>query len=231
MGIAQSIAPFADVLVAETMSTADEARAAVTAAAETGLPIWVSWTLDETRPVLRSGESIELAFQAISEVAGANLEACLFNCTSPEICTMAMPILRTLAPNLEIGAYVNGFCTAASGNGEYRDLSPEEYYEEFAARWIESGATIVGGCCGIFPPHIEVLDKRVRQSQTYGSLAEATAVDEYVRPRQRALRATPVSANLCSSSFSSASCGCGCRDEQSISKLQSVGPWVSREIL
>merc|ERR1712190_475341 len=181
----------------------DEARAAVTAAAETGLPIWVSWTLDETRPVLRSGESIELAFQAISEVAGANLEACLFNCTSPEICTTAMPILRSLAPNLEIGAYANGFCTAASGNGEYRDLSQEEYYEEFATKWIESGATIVGGCCGIFPPHIEVLEERLRKRQTSNSLAEGITPDEYVRVRRRAIRASPVSGNLCSASFGS----------------------------
>merc|ERR1712056_58069 len=84
----------------------DEARAAVTAAAETGLPIWVSWTLDENQPVLRSGESIELAFQAISEVAGANLEACLFNCTSPEICTVAMPIKAAHLAFIDAGAEV-----------------------------------------------------------------------------------------------------------------------------
>jgi S-methylmethionine-dependent homocysteine/selenocysteine methylase len=129
--IAKSIAPYSDVLLCETMSTADEARAAVTAAATTGLPIWVAWTLDENTPVLRSGESIQVAVDAIKSVPGANVQACLFNCTSPEICNIAMPILRDLVPGMRIGAYANGFMTAANGVGEYRDLSPEEY-DEFA---------------------------------------------------------------------------------------------------
>jgi len=150
----KSIAPFSDVLLCETMSTVDEGRAAATAAAETGLPVWVSWTLNEKEPVLRSGESIKDAFEAVEKVCGENLQACLFNCTSPEVITLALPILRDLAPKLRIGAYANGFCTADSGEGEYRDLSPAQYHDEFAMKWIASGATIVGGCCGIFPRHI-----------------------------------------------------------------------------
>lgn len=161
MTIAKSIAPFADLLLCETMSTVDEARAAATAAASTGLPIWVSWTLDEKRPVLRSGESIQEAFEAVKNIA--NLQVCMFNCSSPEMTTLAIPILHKLAApaGLRIGAYANGFVTAAGGSGDYRDLSPEEYYDEFASKWIESGATIVGGCCGIFPRHIAHLKQRV----------------------------------------------------------------------
>lgn len=158
MVIAKSIAPYSDLLLCETMSTVDEARAAVTAAASTGLPIWVSWTLDENKPVLRSGESIKEAFAAVKSVAGANLQAVLFNCTSPEIITVAMPMLRELAPDMPIGAYANGFCTAESGDGEYRDLNPEQYHE-FTQKWIASGATLVGGCCGVFPRHIAHLGK------------------------------------------------------------------------
>jgi len=157
--IAKSIAPYCDLLLCETMSTADEARAAVTAAANTDLPIWVSWTLKENEPVLRSGESINDAVEAVKSVKGAKIEACLFNCTSPESITAAMPILRELVPSMRIGGFANGFCTAESGQGEYRDLSPEEYYDSFVAKWIESGATIVGGCCGVFPAHIAHMRK------------------------------------------------------------------------
>jgi len=167
--IAAAIAPYADVLVCETMSTADEARAALTGAATTGLPVWVSWTLDENNPVLRSGESLEEAYEKLASVENAKLEAILCNCTSPEITSVALPILRKLAPHLQIGAYANGFCTAADGVGEYRDLSPTEYYE-FACQWIESGATILGGCCGIFPCHIAHLrDCRESVERTSGS--------------------------------------------------------------
>jgi len=162
--IAASIAPFSDVLLCETMSTADEARAALTAAAETGMRTWVSWTLDEQRPVLRSGESIEEAVAALAAVPGAErvLEACLFNCTSPEIMVAAMPMLRAAAPaSVQIGGYANGFLTASSGSGEYRDLDHDEYHDSFVSKWIASGATVVGGCCGIFPPHIAAIKKGV----------------------------------------------------------------------
>merc|ERR1719414_2736096 len=69
--IARTIAEYSDVLLCETMSTVDEARAACTAALETGLPVWVSWTLDEAKPVLRSGESIEAAFAVLADLPGA----------------------------------------------------------------------------------------------------------------------------------------------------------------
>jgi len=48
--IAAAIAPYSDVLLCETMSTAQEALAAATAASETGKPLWVSWALDEREP-------------------------------------------------------------------------------------------------------------------------------------------------------------------------------------
>ena len=41
-------------------------------------------------------------------------------------------------------------------SSEYRDISPEEYWGSFASQWLEDAGdgAIVGGCCGIFPPHI-----------------------------------------------------------------------------
>jgi S-methylmethionine-dependent homocysteine/selenocysteine methylase len=168
--IVKSIAPYSDLLVCETMSTADEARAAVTAMAVSGLPIWVSWTLNETKPVLRSGESIEAALAAVRSVKGAKIAGLLFNCTSPEIISVAMPMLRKLAPDMPIGAYANGFVTAGSGQGEYRDLSPAQYYDEFVSKWIASGATLVGGCCGVFPRHIAHVSKRLGFAEEAGEL-------------------------------------------------------------
>lgn len=169
--IAEAIAPFSDVLLCETMSTADEAKAAFTAAAATGLPVWVAWTLDEDKPAtLRSGESVAEAAAKLVEAApagkgGAGLEAVLFNCTSPEATSKAMPVLRAIFPDsVRIGGYANGFTTASSGSGEYRDLSEREYVD-FAAEWISSGATIVGGCCGIFPRHIAAIHSHVAPSR------------------------------------------------------------------
>jgi S-methylmethionine-dependent homocysteine/selenocysteine methylase len=62
-----------------------------------------------------------------------------------------------------VGGYANGFMTAKSGTGEYRDLSPDDYWNIFASRLVNHAAptaleprgVVVGGCCGIFPQHIQ----------------------------------------------------------------------------
>lgn len=166
--IVSVISPYCDELLCETMSSVDEARAACTAAAEAGLPVSVAWTLDENEPVLRSKETVQAA---VDGVAGLGVTSYMFNCTSPEVISEAIPLLKNakgLPDHARIGAYANGFLTAANGSGEYRDLTPEEYYENFVLNWLESGATIVGGCCGIFPEHIQEIRHRLDQAHIRG---------------------------------------------------------------
>ena len=161
------------------MSSVDEARAAATAAAEAGLPVWVAWTLDEDSPVLRSMETVQAAVDGLD---GLGVQGYLFNCASPEIITEAIHLLknaRRLPDGAMIGAYANGFLTATSGQGEYRhDLTPEQYYDKFVQQWIESGATIVGGCCGVFPEHIQEirrgLDQNIHRDVDHGLLMKRT---------------------------------------------------------
>ena len=96
--------------------------------------------MDEHSPTLRSGESIGDALEALGEGGlRERVGAFLFNCTSPEIISRAVPLLLAqplLPPSALVGGYANGFVTAESGEGEYRDLSPEEYYTSFVAKWI-----------------------------------------------------------------------------------------------
>jgi S-methylmethionine-dependent homocysteine/selenocysteine methylase len=49
-----------------------------------------------------------------------------------------------------------------AGISELReDLGPGRYVE-WAAQWVRSGATILGGCCGIGPEHIAALRAHFR---------------------------------------------------------------------
>ena len=41
------------------------------------------------------------------------------------------------------------------------DLGPEAYLQ-WAQQWVEEGAGIVGGCCGIGPEHIARLDEHLQ---------------------------------------------------------------------
>jgi S-methylmethionine-dependent homocysteine/selenocysteine methylase len=154
-------APHVDLFRCETLSTAQEARAAAVAAAETGRPVWVSWTLDDAGSVgLRSGESITEANAALS---GIGVAAVLANCTSPEAIGAAMAEL--VATGLPTGGYANGFMPiprsflpgrTLAQVAARRDLDPAAY-ARFAMDWVSAGATIIGGCCETGPTHIACL--------------------------------------------------------------------------
>jgi S-methylmethionine-dependent homocysteine/selenocysteine methylase len=158
-------APHVDVFLCETMSTAEEARAAATAAAESGRPVWVAWTLHEVgAPTLRSDETIGDAFAAL---AGIPVAAVLANCTSPEAITAAMPEL--MATGMPAGGYANAFQpiprtfvpgVPVNHLGVRRDIDPDAYATS-AMGWVEQGATIAGGCCEVGPAHIERLRDRL----------------------------------------------------------------------
>eukprot|EP00747_Dinoflagellata_sp_TGD_P209265 gnl/TRDRNA2_/TRDRNA2_82659_c0_seq3.p1 gnl/TRDRNA2_/TRDRNA2_82659_c0~~gnl/TRDRNA2_/TRDRNA2_82659_c0_seq3.p1 ORF type:complete len:309 (-),score=77.64 gnl/TRDRNA2_/TRDRNA2_82659_c0_seq3:132-1058(-) len=175
--IAEEIAPFSDVLLCETMSCAREAAAAVSAASAVanGKEVWVSWALAEDSDKLLSGESIGEAVAAISLREGGPVKACLFNCSHPERITAALPQLQALLPKgVTTGAYANGFRTVKSPGGtaasEYReDLTPE-VYATAAAKWVSDGSTIVGGCCGVFPEHIEAVASILKKKPAQSSL-------------------------------------------------------------
>jgi len=149
------------------MASAEEARAAVTAASESGKPVWVSWTLaDHGTPRLRSGEAIAAAAGALD---GLPVAARLVNCCRPEAIAAALPELIGLGG--PVGAYANGFTSieALKHGGTVdvlharHDLDPDAYAGH-AVGWVEAGADIVGGCCEVGPPHIATLCDRLEQA-------------------------------------------------------------------
>ena len=159
---AELLAPHVDLLLCETMSSAAEGRAAARAACKTGRPVWVAWTLHEDRSGnLRSGESIADAEQALQDLP---VQGLLVNCCAPESVTRAMSFLAATGTEW-IGGYANTFVPIPQDwelDGEKEtdgimalrpDLDPESYAAH-VIRWLEKGATVVGGCCGTRPSHI-----------------------------------------------------------------------------
>ncbi|MCB6184158.1 homocysteine S-methyltransferase family protein [Leeia sp. TBRC 13508] len=161
---------YVDVWLAETQSSIAEIRAAHTALAGNSKPFWVSFTLDDEFPgedvQLRSGESVA---EAVKAALALGVKAVLFNCSQPEVMASAVKAARAEIANagvsVEVGVYANAFppqpkdAEANSGLDELRaDLDPPHYLV-WAQRWVEAGASIVGGCCGISPEHIGELAK------------------------------------------------------------------------
>lgn len=160
--LAGALELFVDLFVCETMSCAREAHNAVGAARAvvgTTKPVWVSWTLDEQiSGGLRSGESIETAYRAVIEFAP---DAFLFNCTDPHAITAALSELAALTDQ-PIGAYPNRFHVPKGWTldnelkSEGQQMSEADYVG-FAKQWRSSGASIIGGCCGVGPEFISAL--------------------------------------------------------------------------
>lgn len=166
---AEILAPDVDLFICETMSSADEARAAATAAASTGKPVWVAWTLEDSAEKgarrLRSGESIAEAARALD---GMPVSGFLANCSWPESVGAAMPDLVGLG-DFPAGGYANGFSAIPEGwqvtegttkLGARRDLDPDAYANHVQS-WIAAGARIVGGCCEVGPAHIARLTEMI----------------------------------------------------------------------
>lgn len=161
-----------DAFICETMGSATEARLAATAACESGKPVWVAWTLDETlgddgQPRLRSGETVS---DAIAALNGVPVEAVLFNCTAPEAMTAGMGTL--VATGLPTGGYANGFTPipkefelgkTVDMLGKRTDLDAGGYANH-AMHWVDQGARLVGGCCETSPGHIAELKRRLESA-------------------------------------------------------------------
>jgi homocysteine S-methyltransferase len=137
-------------------------------------PLWLSFTLaDEgapaSAPLLRSGER---AAEAVASAVRLGAAAVLFNCSRPEVMgaaiTEAAQVLAGQdqgAERILIGVYANAFVPLAAlteaneALSELRvDVSPAVYLQ-WAKDWVERGAQIIGGCCGIGPEHIAELGK------------------------------------------------------------------------
>lgn len=138
-----------DLILCETFPHTGEALVAVTEAAATGLPVWVSFTAGPDGSLLTPARMAEAARSAID--AGAR--AVLVNCTAAELTLPYVEALVNAAPSgVPVGAYAN-----AGGSFGADDDGAVRRYVEHARTWALAGAAIVGSCCGTGPRHIAAL--------------------------------------------------------------------------
>jgi S-methylmethionine-dependent homocysteine/selenocysteine methylase len=164
------LAGHVDLWLAETLSATAEARAVIAALGEDPRPRWFSFTLDDAPGAsdqsarLRSGEPVAAAMAAALD---GQARAVLFNCSQPEVMAAAVREARTAiagaGAELAVGVYANAFPPQkeeAAANEDLLPLRPDldpSGYLDWARRWADEGATIIGGCCGIGPEHIAAL--------------------------------------------------------------------------
>ena len=159
--IVGALSDYVDLYVCETMSSVREAVNAAWSVRKTdpNKPLWVALTLaDEPGCGLRSGETMA---EVVTALEPFSVDAYLFNCTDPSAISVALEELAPLTDK-PTGAYPNRFHVPAGWTLD-NDIKTEptemtvEQYLEFVDTWRQSGASIIGGCCGIGPEFIAAL--------------------------------------------------------------------------
>jgi len=154
----------ADILWIETMSSVEETEAAVAGARNVGLPVVATLSFDTNGRTMMGVTPAELAALHRKH----HLAACGSNCgTGPAELVACMVNLATASDpsailvakaNCGIPQFVNG---AIQFNGT------PELMAEYARLALDSGARIIGGCCGTTPAHLltmrQALEAHVRR--------------------------------------------------------------------
>jgi homocysteine S-methyltransferase len=147
-----------DVLALETVPDVDEAEAMLRAAAGTGVPAWLSYTI--RADATRAGQPLQDAFA----VAAGNdqVVAVGVNCCRP----------ADAGPAVEIAAKVTGKPVVVYPNsGEDWDAGARGWdgtslFDPCDARaWRDAGAALIGGCCRIGPAQITALAQALRDGR------------------------------------------------------------------
>ncbi|MCC7538503.1 MAG: homocysteine S-methyltransferase family protein [Deltaproteobacteria bacterium] len=136
-----------DLLLCEAFPRVDEALAALAAARRTGLPVWLSFTAGPSAELLTPSAIAQGARRA----RDLGADVVLVNCTAAALCE---PYAQALAAaSVPWGIYAN----VGRPSDGFRDAPDEEgpsRHARLAARWIERGTRVVGGCCGMTPRHV-----------------------------------------------------------------------------
>lgn len=151
----------ADLIITEMIQSADWHRPAVQAAAETGLPTWLGVSAgpmesDGRVPTLRSSQ--ESLAEVVSGLLEFRVSAVAVMHTDIDAVDDALDVVRRAW---------DGVIAVYPHHGEYRP--PSWRFEELNAEglghrargWIDQGAQIVGGCCGVRPDHVRALSEQV----------------------------------------------------------------------
>ena len=158
-----------DLLILETLGSAERTiQAVVRAAKDLGVPVWVSVSCARDRDsgavmlgIEESAEGSHVAqrygplAEAVREIMSVGGSAVLMMHSVRDVTEDAVRIMRAACTE-PVGAYPNaGYWTRPSWTF-VDQISPEEYLAD-ARRWVDAGAAVVGGCCGVGVEHIRAL--------------------------------------------------------------------------
>jgi methionine synthase / methylenetetrahydrofolate reductase(NADPH) len=179
----------ADFLILETFSNTDELLLAIEAVgSETDLEIVAQMTTTELNET-PYGEKIDHAISRISAKKGVT--AVGLNCSvGPSAMLNALELIHD-ATDKPISVQPNaGLPRQVEDRLLY--MSTPEYMAEFAKRFYEKGARIIGGCCGTTPDHIREMVRAVRAIDKAATSKARFVAVTVEKPKTAEVRETPL---------------------------------------
>ncbi|GAA2791880.1 homocysteine S-methyltransferase [Saccharopolyspora taberi] len=137
-----------DLLALETVPDVQEGVALAEALDGIGVPAWLSYTVDGDRT--RAGQPLAEAFEVARDHDG--IVAVGVNCCSPDDAGPAIALARRITGK-PVVVYPNSGETWDARRRQW--TGPSRFGEP--ARWVDAGASIVGGCCRVRPADIAAL--------------------------------------------------------------------------
>ena len=167
---AKILNPFIDFFYFDVLSSVKEVKLAIEAIKSFNKPYLIGAHISEGKK-LPSNESIS---DIIDKIEHKNLLGLMLSCVSPENYEKNLNEIKNLG--IPFGFKLNAFITTINTKGGYmaaykkskgnpneflgqrKDLTPEKM-NEFAKKFKDAGATILGGCCETRPAHIKEFAK------------------------------------------------------------------------
>ena len=137
-----------DYLALETMPDTFEVEILLELLTDCAIPFWISYSCKEGNQT-NAGQS----FQSAVDLA-SNAMAVGINCTKPELIT---ELLRSAKSNKPFIVYPNSGRVWDAKNKVWTGSAAAGFSNKLVNEWIEAGAEIIGGCCGIGAAEIGVL--------------------------------------------------------------------------
>ena len=148
----------ADLILIETINDSYEAKAAVLAAKEnSSLPVFITTVYDQSAKLMTGANPAAM----VALLEGLHVDALGMNCSlGPEQMKKIVPMLAEYSSTPIIVNPNAGLPRVENGHTVY-DVTPDDFANEMLDI-IESGACIVGGCCGTTPAHIRKLVEKTK---------------------------------------------------------------------
>jgi methionine synthase / methylenetetrahydrofolate reductase(NADPH) len=163
-----------DGFILETFQDLNEILAALRAVRRVSadLPVIAQMTFGTDGKTLY-GHSPALAVPALRQ-AGADVVG--VNCgVGPQATLEVLEEMVRAAAGTPVSAMPNAGLPHLQG-GRFHYLASPEYFAEFAARAVEAGVTLVGGCCGTTPAHTRAMRERLASRLPAEKLAPGAEV-------------------------------------------------------